>query len=449
MSTPSLAFTVAQQAAAFAASVGAVAGFKFRTLEDMQKYAIQLSNINLKDLVIQGYMGSDWEAVWGPVVWVNPAQHRVPLLVDHLVVDNTMACYYSHSQKLFVLAIAGTNPASMFDWGQEDDDIKTLVPWAKVSPGSDPASGSISAGTFNGIKALQGMTHKGDSMVSKLANYININNIGDATIAVAGHSLGGALAPCMGLYLYDNLNLLPIKQKIAVYAYAGPTPGDRLFAKYYEGRLNSSAFANSSVYNTLDIVPQAWAMETLKTIPQIYVDNIPFADTPKNTFLGVLATKMQLASFLKGYTQVSTGRQPFTAPFNAEVYNSCSAKVAALIKDMPIDHTYTDELGALVNVLYQADAQHTAAYFGGTISLPLPGAPDGIWKSHPVQGSIGIDAYTVQYQHNLAANPPPVATFVSTAARMLEKVIGLDLHDMAALRTAVAPKTAQDPAAVA
>lgn len=445
---------VAQQVAALTASIGATAGGRFSSLAEMQAYATKLSDINQKDSVIKGLMGSDWTTIWGPVVWVNSAQRG-----DKLVVDNTMACYYSPSQRLFVLAIAGTNPASMFDWGQEDVDIKKLVPWASVCPISGPDSGNISAGTCNGIEALLGMKFNGALMVSTLAQYIDQHSIKGATIAIGGHSLGGALAPCMGLYLHDNRVALRLAdQKIAVYAYAGPTPGDHLFATYYGTRIIGSSLAYSSVYNTIDLVPQAWVIESLQTIPTIYGDNIPLKDTPNNTFLGVLATNMQVSSVLAGgllhprkrYTQVVLGREPFTAAFNSDVYKNYSNKLADDLSVLPVDNTYLPELGALLNVLCQADAQHTAAYFGGVIYLSqhTKENPQGVWKSAPVHGYLDIDDYTLEYQKNLEANPPPSPLVGGFAALAIKKITGLDLHDVAVLSTA-APKTTEDPAAIA
>ncbi len=424
----------------------------------MQSFVTELSNTNLADPSLQGFVGSDWAPVWGPTVWVNPGQQG-----ENLLVDNTLACYYSPSQKLFVIAIAGTDPSSMYDWGQEDFDITTTVPWNKISAGSGANSGNISTGTFNGINTLlNDMQSDGVSLVSALATYISTNSITGATIAVGGHSLGGALAPCMGLYLYDNLSTLKLTgQNIAVYAYAGPTPGDQKFANYYNGRIKGAAFTYSSLYNTIDVVPQAWVLSSLATIPTIYGNNIPFSDTPNNTFVGVLTTCMQLASLKaslsaggSAYTQVASGRTSFPGAFNSDVYTNCSTKVAAFLKDsqyLGVSQTYIAELGAVVNFLYQAAAQHTPAYFGGTISLAQPTIldPQHIWTSQPIKGQLGIDGYTLEYQKNRAASIPTTATFVGDATLAIKKITGLDLHDTGALSKALAAKNAEEPAAVA
>jgi len=432
-------YTVAQQVAAFTFSVNSAADLSFASLADMQKYVTTMSNVNLADTTIQGMIGSDWTPVWGPVVWINPAQTG-----SSLVADNTMACYYSPSQNLFIIAIAGTNPGSMFDWEKEDLAIRTMVEWNTISPGSGSNSGYISTGTSTGMNVLLTMKDGSQTtMLSGLQNYIQTNSITGSTIAIGGHSLGGALAPCLGLYFYDNLDTLKLTgQNISVYAYAGPSPGEQEFATYYDGRINSTSFSYSSQYNTIDIVPMASVLADLATIPDIYGNSIAFTDSPVNTFTGVLVTCVQLESLAAGfsgsgepYTQVSTNLTSFTASFNSDVYNNCSSQVALLLSDMTsmgVSSTYMSELGNFVNFMYQAVAQHGPAYCGGTVSLPLPKVtnPKNIWTSEPVTGALSIDDFTVEYQKNLAANAPANATFNSSAARMIKKLTGVDLMNM-------------------
>jgi hypothetical protein len=434
MATPT--YPIEQQVAAFTFSVDSAADLSFASLADMQDYVTKISNVNLADTVIQGMLGSDWTPVWGPVVWINPAQQGTSLTAD-----NTMACYYSPSQNLFVIPVAGTNPTSMFDWEREDFDISSMVAWNTISPGSGSSSGYISTGSSDGMNILLGMTAGGTSLLKALQNYIQTKNITGATIAIGGHSLGGALAPCLGLYLFDNLATLQLTgQNIAVYAYAGPTPGDTVFAKYYNGRINGGTFTYSSQYNTIDVVPMGSVLADLATIPDIYGSNISFGDNPVNTFTGIIATGMQLASLAGSmtggvYTQVSTNRTSFTAAFNSDVYNNCSSKVAASLADtkyLGVSKTYLPELGGFISFLYQAVAQHGPAYCGGTLSLPLPKLGDmkNIWTSQPVTGALGIDDFTVEFQSNLAKNPPQIAAFESGVARTIKNFTGIDLTNL-------------------
>jgi hypothetical protein len=231
-------------------------------------------------------------------------------------------------------------------------------------------------------------------------------------------------------------------QNISVYAYAGPTPGDKTFATYYNGRINRTTFTYSSQYNTIDVIPQGSVLANLATIPTIYGTNIVFQDSPENTFLGVLTTGLQLASLAGSrttgatpYTQVSTNRTAFTAPFNSDVYNNCSSLVASeisLTSIFGVSSTYLSEIGNFINVLYQAVAQHGPAYCGGTLSLPLPelGEMSNIWTSQPVTGALGIDAFTIEYQLNLARNKPSTAAFDSGVVRMIKKFTGIDLANL-------------------
>jgi len=428
-------YTIQQQVAAFTFSVNSAADLSFASLQDMQNYVTKIARLNLADTVMQGLMGSDWALVWGPVVWVDPSQSGTSL-----VVDNTLSCYYSPSQKLFVVAVAGTNPTSMFDWEKEDFEISSMVEWSTISPASGSTSGYVSTGTATGMNALLNMKAGADTLLATLKTYIQTNRITDSTIAIGGHSLGGALAPCLGLYLYDNLSSLGLSgQNISVYAYAGPTPGNQVFATYYEGKINTTTFTYSSIYNTIDIIPQGSVLADLATIPTIYGSNIPFQDTPPNTFLGVLVTGLEIASYAGSmapgffhqspYTQIATNRTAFTASFNSDVLNNCSGIIATELSILGISQTYMTELSNFINVMYQAVAQHGPSYCGGTLSLPLPelGELENSWTSQPVTGFLLIDDYTVEYQKNLTANPPANAVAESGIARTIKRISGLDV----------------------
>lgn len=427
-------YSVPQQVAAFAFSANSAANLSFASLADMQEYVTKISNVNLADSVIQGLIGSDWTPVWGPIVWINPSQHGTKLIAD-----NTMSCYYSLSQNLFVIAVAGTNPTSMFDWEKEDFSIATMVKWSTVSPGSGSDSGYISTGSYTGITNLLNMVSQaaqGNTLLNALQNYIQSKGIKNSTIAIGGHSLGGALAPCLGLYMFDNLDKLGLSgQNIGVYAYAGPTPGGSAFAKYYDSKINGTTFTYSSQYNTIDAIPMGSVLADLATIPGIYGNNIPFKDSPVNTFAGIVTTGLQVAS-LAGkmssgggpYTQVSTNRTSFTAPFNSDVYTNCSSVIAEIIKAtylFGVSETYLSELANVVNFMYQVAVQHGPSYCGGTITLPMPDAQP--WVSKPVTGYLGIDDFTTEYQLNLKNYPPQNATFDSGIARTIQKLTGIDL----------------------
>lgn len=442
MSTPyNGTYTVAQQIATFTFSVNSAADFTFATLADMQAFVSKIASVNLSDTTIQGFIGSDWTTVWGPVVWVNPSQTGTSL-----VADNTMACYYSPSQNLFVIAIAGTDPSSMFDWRSEDLAIDSMVQWSSISAGASWGSGYISTASANGLNILLNeMTASNVSLLSALQSYIQNNNISSATIAVCGHSLGGALAPCLGLYMHDNLSSLGLSgQNISVYAYAGPTPGNESFANYYQGQIDGTTLSYSSQYNSLDIIPLGMAPADLASIPSIYdfkggipSESSPVVEAPANTFVGLLSCMLQAAGtmalrsdlFGGNYTQVSTNLVANTGTFNTDVDSNCAQSVANLISATFYNTTYNVQFSNLIRFLYQAPTQHGPAYCGGTITLPNPTLLDSknTYTSKPITGFLGIDGFTVEYQANIANNPPTNAQFESSVSRILKRTTGIDL----------------------
>jgi hypothetical protein len=96
-------------------------------------------------------------------------------------------------------------------------------------------------------------------------------------IAVVGHSLGGALAPTLALWLADTQGFLshwdPHRNAtLSVLPTAGPTAGNHEFAAYSGKKLGERL---TPYYNTLDVVPHAWHKAMLEQIPDLYIPNIP------------------------------------------------------------------------------------------------------------------------------------------------------------------------------
>ena len=80
--------------------------------------------------------------MWGPAVLVAPGS----LLADNVMYVAQAGPDTATPQQL-VVAIAGTNPYSPFDWLLEDASVAILVPWltGNPPPGSDR---QISHGTL-------------------------------------------------------------------------------------------------------------------------------------------------------------------------------------------------------------------------------------------------------------------------------------------------------------
>ncbi|MEM6686776.1 MAG: hypothetical protein AAF617_13415, partial [Bacteroidota bacterium] len=230
----------------------------------------------------------NWKAIWGPIVYANnPTSTSVHA-------DNTMGMYYNESENTIVIAIAGTNINSPYGWFVEDFSVHKTVSWELVTGASN--SGSISKGTHIGLNILLNMTDEDDrSLVQALTNFLDDHaDLQNVQIAVAGHSLGGALSPTLALYLVDKKKDWDPDNRTSVGAFptAGPTPGDEGFASYYEKQIKAKTIYYLSQHNSLDIVPHAWEKGDLAKIPTIYDAYIqqPKNANPSETLTGTLAT---------------------------------------------------------------------------------------------------------------------------------------------------------------
>lgn len=400
----------------FTFSASAAYGHAFDNLTDMQTYVTDIANKVLADQTIQGLIGTDWEPVWGPIVYAKVTTGAT------VVADNTMGCFFSPTQKMFVIAIAGTNAISEFDWLSEDLAVHTLVPWSTVSPGAPATSGNISNATTTGLQKLLAMQDSsGQTLLQALSTATAGGNAAGATVAVTGHSLAGALSPCLALYLIENRSLwdtVATPHPVSAYPTAGPTPGDSGFATYYEGLITAKSITYSSLYNTLDVVPLAWEADDLAQIPFIYDANITPAttDSPKDGFMGIVASGLALNALAgpknwlgvptNTYTQITTGRQPLTGTFDTTA-DSSVAKLAAVGLILPSGLAgYGLYVYALARFVVQAVAQHTTTY----------------------PTLVGISDFETEYQKIRTNNPPPNAVEIDVAGNAVKKVTGVDLR---------------------
>ncbi|MEM9545826.1 MAG: hypothetical protein AAGA77_07630 [Bacteroidota bacterium] len=356
----------------FSFSVNSAEGITFypsgrqSAFEVMQKYVTKVSRDILKNAQVQGYIGSDWKPVWGPIVWSKDQNNTTA----HS--DNTMGAYYSPSQKLFVVAVAGTNPISSYGWIDEDFDVLTTVEWNDVT---GKGSGSISQGTYTGLNILLNMTdpsQKNKTLLVALKDFVKSNSINHAEIAVAGHSLGGALSPTLALYLSDKKSEWDPNDGIHVSTFptAGPTPGNETFANYYEDQINERKITYLSLYNPIDCVPQAWVIDNLASIPKLYEDHIP---SDENPVISTLVTGAAMASidgahynnFLFDYYKQVTPFQALRgASFDTSIDNIVKDKLKWYYKYLlPSSlEPYFQDLVNVVRFAAQAAVQHTSAY---------------------------------------------------------------------------------------
>lgn len=215
------------------------------------------------EIARQPALSGQWTLEWGPVV----SKFHGAELDDNML----YAVRNRGNPRRVVVVTRGTNPKAILDWLREDFDVGDTVAWpyGTVPDGLKPR---ISRATWTGLQILQELApasilpNAGQTIKQYLRTAVEQ---GVESIAVAGHSLGGALAPTLALWLEDERTDWDPTRKsaLAVYALAGPTPGDADFAAYYDSQLGA---ATQRFHNPYDVAPLAWNVATLRTAPNLY-----------------------------------------------------------------------------------------------------------------------------------------------------------------------------------
>jgi len=237
----------------------------------------QLDNTDSKvDEILRGCMVNElsrqykilknrFQLAWGPVAY----------RFDLAFLDDNMMYAVSDSREPghIVIAIRGTNPDAILDWFVEDFYVAKTVAWSYANPYN--SSARISEATQIGLETLQGLKSKISTLPPQelgiqewLAQLVRGKQLNKLT--VTGHSLAGALAPVLALWLKDTqsswnsgvpipINVLPI---------AGATPGNAEFAAYYNSKLGVTT---NRMHNPFDVVPKAWYIPTMQKLKTLYV----------------------------------------------------------------------------------------------------------------------------------------------------------------------------------
>ncbi|MDR3566044.1 MAG: hypothetical protein P4N59_32040 [Negativicutes bacterium] len=217
--------------------------------------------------LLEPYIGT-FRTVWGP------AWHTASALDDALayIVQNAAnpAEYY--------LIIRGTNTRSLSSWLWQDLAVDQLIEWSSVPQdpehlsGAPPGAAAIAKGTNLGLDLLLNRMTIPDQLppLFTFLQDLAAANCQQIILNVTGHSLGGALAPTLALWLSDRWPAeadAPLRPDIYAWSFASPAIGNREFAQYADACLGTKY---TSYSNPLDIVPHAWNTDTLLKIPSLY-----------------------------------------------------------------------------------------------------------------------------------------------------------------------------------
>lgn len=234
-----------------------------------------------------------WDLVWGPALIEEKNEKGVPTGVAdnalYVVKSNAVAFPGGPTLPTYVVAIAATNPSSLYDWETEDFSVSEVVNWTTYNPSNfapSPYNGIdpyISKGTATGVGILLGLTSPDNAAApnTTLQQFLaSLSPDPDTAIIFCGHSLAGALSPTLALYLKENKDLDAFGVTL-VYPTAGPTPGEAAFANLFNSKFpplppgwqqqtGTYQSWNTMHWNDLDVVPHAWPVSELGKIATIY-----------------------------------------------------------------------------------------------------------------------------------------------------------------------------------
>ena len=274
----------------------------------------------------------DWKIVWGPAVYSAPGS-RIP--------DNAMFAAEKSSEPGFppwiVLSIAGTNPASLFNQLFENACIFPLHSWPCRNPALKP---KVAHGSFAGFNILKKMTsgHFNAGGDLSFREFMIRNTRVPARLTITAHSLGSAIAPLLGLWLFETQREWDPEGNVTIdcFPFAAPTSGDRDFSTYYT---NSDLGKRSDrCDHPLDAVPHAWKAEDLKQIPVLYRPHIEVG------LLKPLVYGISLLAAKAGFEHVL----PHAEPLPGSAFNP---------------DRFDPKRPAIQNFIDQWNYQHVGAYF--------------------------------------------------------------------------------------
>lgn len=226
-------------------------------------------------------IGQDWSMVWGPGICERTMVWKPGTLPRRTkTAQNAMLVFHSPSLNTYVVAIAGTNPHSAYDWIVEDGMVGGdrmahfpvhTGPLGPQAITADPALPQVSLGTATGINNLIEHMYGVDGKKVSLAKFLEgLKGSPGARVIFTGHSLGGALSSTMAAQsmIYLRKNWVEQGGQVLVLPTAGPSPGNGTFATYW-GKLFQPVHVDTNPHNKVhhlnvlcwdaqDVVPHAW-----------------------------------------------------------------------------------------------------------------------------------------------------------------------------------------------
>ena len=189
------------------------------------------------------------QVVWGPY----------QLKTDFDISYSRMFVAKRNGSDEHFVVIRGTNPLSLESWLYQDFDVGTTVPFSNFVPEA-PSNALISKGTSNGMDDLLKLGSKEQDLLMSFLATVKGN------IYVTGHSLGGTLSPTLFAYIKSKV-ALGNQNNMALWSFAGLTPGDHGFNTYFKSLINPDF--KWRLHNTLDVA--TYLIYSQDDIENIYI----------------------------------------------------------------------------------------------------------------------------------------------------------------------------------
>lgn len=173
----------------------------------------------------------------------------------------------------YFVVIRGTDFLSLATWLLQDFDVATSQPLNTLqgNPKNIPSTALVSQGTFNGMSDLLDLTDP----ISGLSLVAFLTQAKPRNVFVTGHSLGGTLTPPMFAYLNATLYNGGTISNMALWSFAGLTPGGTGFNKYFNSIIPNNQGFLWRIQNSLDIAPLMWW--SFKGVENIYGSKLPWS----------------------------------------------------------------------------------------------------------------------------------------------------------------------------
>jgi hypothetical protein len=257
------------------------------TITQQQTRIIAGINDQLSDTALGLATNGEWVAVW-----LGLTQDRA----------NLAYIAWNSAQNAFAVSLRGTEFSSLVDLA-EDLEVGTVMQFTAGPAYDEPLMVSQGAmESFTEVTSAVFPEFYNANMLQALITLLG-NAPANPTLYVTGHSLGGAMATIVALYL--SAQTWKNSPTFGVYTFAAPTVGLQAFADCYDAQFGSNSWR---YYNKWDVVPNAWASmnNVLKNFYPYQVSS-PVGPGPGQSLV-VAGSISQLANALGGNVYVQTNQ---------------------------------------------------------------------------------------------------------------------------------------------